>query len=139
MKKYLLLLIAFISVSLSALAVDVPRAVMEAFTKKFPAATEVKWGKENSKEYEAEFKLNGNQVSANFLPDGSWVETESAIHISDLPGAVAAAVKSKYPNAVMVRAFKIEKATGAVAYETEFKTGNKKKELILNADGTLAK
>ena len=46
-------------------------------TVSIPAATDVKWGKESAKEYEAEFRLNGNNVSANFGSDGAWVETET--------------------------------------------------------------
>ena len=123
----------------STFAIDVPKAIADAFAKKFPAATNVKWAKENAKEYEAEFKLNGKSISANFLNDGSWVETESEISTAELPAAVANAVKLKYADAVILKIFKIETAIGKVTYETEFKTGNKKKELVFNAEGNVIK
>jgi len=138
MKKYFLLLIGTLAMSLSTFAVDVPQVVTDAFAKKFPSATNIKWGKENAKEYEAEFKLNGKSVSANFLIDGSWLETESEIDIAELPAAVAAAVKTKHPGAAVLKVYKIETAKGRVTYETEIKTGNKKTEMILNADGLVA-
>lgn len=138
MKKHLVLFIAMIIANISAFAIDVPKAVADAFAKKFPAATGIKWIKENAKEYEAEFKMNGKSVSANFLTDGSWVETEAEISIAELPVAVAAAVKTKHPGAAVLKAYKIETAKGRVTYETEIKTGNKKTEMILNADGTVA-
>ena len=139
MKKYFLLMIGILAISLSTFAIDIPKAVADAFTKFFPAATNIKWIKENAKEYEAEFKLNGKSVSANFLTDGSWVETEAEINIAELPAAVVAAVKTKHPGAAILKAFKIETAKGRVTYETEIKTKNKKTEIILNADGTVVK
>ncbi len=139
MKKEMVLFIALIVVNISVFAINIPKAVADAFVKKFPAATNIKWIKENAKEYEAEFKLNGKSVSANFLTDGSWVETEAEISIAELPVAVAAAVKTKHPGAVVLKAYKIETAKGRVIYETEIKTGNKKTEMILNADGTFVK
>jgi hypothetical protein len=139
MKKLLLATVCMLAISISTFAVDVPKAVAEAFAKKFPAATNIKWAKENAKEYEAEFKLNGKSISANFLTNGSWVETESEINAAELPAAITTAVKTKYVNAVILKIFKIETATGKVKYETEFKTGNKKKEMIFDAEGNILK
>jgi opacity protein-like surface antigen len=139
MKKLFLAIVSILVISASSYAADVPKAVADAFAKKFPAATNIKWGKENAKEYEAEFKLNGKSVSANFLTNGSWIETESEINTAELPAAVTSAVKLKYADAVMLKIFKIETAKGKITYETEFKTGNKKKELIFNAEGDLIK
>jgi hypothetical protein len=139
MKKLFLVMLSMLGIFGSTFANDVPKAIADAFAKKFPAATNIKWAKENAKEYEAEFKLNGKSISANFLTDGSWVETESAINASELPAPVTASVKSQYPDAVILKIFKIETATGKITYETEFKTGNKKKELIFNAEGNVVK
>ena len=132
-------MLSILGILSSTFAIDVPKAIADAFAKKFPAATNVKWAKENAKEYEAEFKLNGKSISANFLNDGSWVETESEISTAELPAAVANAVKLKYADAVILKIFKIETAIGKVTYETEFKTGNKKKELVFNAEGNVIK
>jgi uncharacterized membrane protein YkoI len=139
MKKMTLTVLGIIVFAASSYAVDVPKAVADAFAKKFPAATSIKWGKENAKEYEAEFKLNGKSISANFLTDGSWVETESEISSSELPAAVTTAVQTKNAGAVISKIFKIEKAKGNTTYEVEIKTGGKKKDLIFNADGNLVK
>jgi uncharacterized lipoprotein NlpE involved in copper resistance len=143
MKKLLMLssLIAIITFSACAQELDaskVPVTVKAAFAKKFPGATP-EWGKENSKEYEAEFKMNGKSASANFLTDGSWVETEMEINNAELPQPAAAAVKTKYPDATILKVFKIDNAKGDVTYEAEIKTGSKKKELVLKADGTIVK
>ncbi|WP_462254619.1 PepSY-like domain-containing protein [Ferruginibacter sp.] len=139
MKKYSLLVISLLIITLSGFTVKVPKAVSDAFAKKFPAAMEIKWGKENANEYEADFKMSGNKMSANFLADGSWTETEATIAVNDLPAIVVATVKTKYPAHTIAGAGKIEKANGEILYETELKKGSKKMEVILNADGSIVK
>ena len=58
---------------------------------------------------------------------------------STRPAVVAAAVQKKHPGAVLIKLYKIETAKGAITYEAEIKTGNKKQELIMNADGSVIK
>ena len=119
--------------------INVPPAVIKAFNNKYPGALNVKWGKESAKEYEAEFKLNGNNVSANFGTDGSWVETETAIKVTELPEAVVAAIKKNYPGAVITMAERLEEPGNKLLYETVIKMKGKKKTLEMKPDGSLAK
>ncbi len=139
MKKLFLAIVSILGIAASTYAVDVPKAIADAFAKKFPAATNIKWGKENAKEYEAEFKLNGNSISANFLTDGTWVETESEIPAAELPAAITTVLQTSYKAAAVLKVFKIEKAKGDTTYEVEIKGVGKKKELIFNRDGTFLK
>lgn len=140
MKKVIIVCIAVIITAGSAYCqIKVTDAAKKAFAEKFPNATDVKWGKENAKEYEAEFKMNGQSVSANFKLDGSWVETESSIPVSDLPDAVSNAIKTKYPGIPILKAEKTEKPGGKIIYETVIKIHGKKKEIELNPDGTFVK
>jgi hypothetical protein len=118
---------------------DLPTAVKNAFATKFPGATDVKWGKESAKEYEAEFKLNNTSVSANFKDDGSWTETETTISSSELPAAVTNAVNKKYPGSVYGITEKIEKPGNKILYEVNITLNGKKKELELNPDGVIVK
>ena len=118
---------------------DLPSAVKNAFITKFPGATDIKWGKENEKEYEAEFKLNNTNVSANFKSDGSWTETETTIPSSELPAAVTNAVNKKYPGAVYGITEKIEKPGTKILYEVNITANGKKKEMELNPDGIIVK
>ena len=131
-------LFSTISLAACAQSVKVPEAVKTAFANKFPGAT-AEWGKENSKEYEAEFKLDGKSMSANFLTDGTWLETEAEISMTDVPSAVKTAVEKKYPGAVISKVYKIDNSKGELTYEAEIKTSGKKKELVLKADGTIIK
>lgn len=141
MKKNIVVLMLAIAASLSAISqpLKVPAAVKTAFNTKFPNATNVKWGKENAKEFEAEFKLNNKPVSANFGLDGSWVETESVIAVSDLPAAVSAAISAKYPGAPITLAEKTEQPGNKILYEVAIKVNGKKKGIELNPDGSFVK
>ncbi len=143
MKSIIIISVLGAIISLSACtqgldASKVPAVVKTAFTEKFPGAT-AEWGKENSKEYEAEFKVNEKSASANFLTDGSWVETEMEINNTELPQPGADAVKTKYPGATVSKVYKIDNAKGETTYEAEIKTGSKTEELVLKADGTIVK
>jgi len=118
---------------------DIPAPVKNAFNNKFPGATDIKWEKETKKELEANFKMNNADVSANFNLDGTWVETETTIPVTELPGAVTNAVNTKYPGAVYGRTEKIEKPGAKILYEVNITVNGKKKELELNPDGSMAK
>ena len=118
---------------------DLPAPVKTAFDYKFPGATDIKWEKENKKEFEANFKMNNAEVSANFGLDGTWVETETTIPSSELPVAVTNAVNTKYPGAVYGRTEKIEKSGGKILYEVNITVDSKKKELELSPDGVIVK
>ena len=141
MKELLLLVCCTVVIATTSCSqkTKVPDAVAKEFKLKYPGATNVKWGKENAKEYEAEFNLNGNSVSANFNADGSWVETETVINIAELPAAVVSAINRNHPGAVMTTAEKLEEPGNKVLYEVVIKVKGKKKTLELNADGIPAK
>lgn len=137
MKKNILVVIALL-ITIITLASDAPKAVKEAFAKKFPIAKSVKWEKENAKEYEASFTLNGAKMSANFNNEGVWLETETEIKIAELPVAVSAAIKTKFTSWVVTSVSKIEAAKG-IQFEADIKKGKEEKEILLNAEGTLIK
>ena len=140
MKNNLVLLGLAIVACLSATCqpLKVPAAVKAAFSAKYPSATNVKWGKENAKEFEAEFKLNGNGVSANFGMDGSWVETETVIKVAQLPVAVTNAITAKYPGAVITMAERLDAPGDKLLYEASIKVKGKKKTVELKPDGSFA-
>ena len=138
MKKAMMILAIVLLYSCS-FASTPPKLVSDAFTKKFPAATKVSWGKEGPKEWEAEFTLNGEKISANFGQDGTWLETEQEIKASSLPAAVLANVKSKYATWKIAEADKTETDKHGTIYEVDLKKGLKSKSLAFKADGTAVK
>jgi hypothetical protein len=119
--------------------IKVPHVISIAFTKQFGDATNVKWGKENAKEYEADFYLKGVKMSANYDLQGNWKETETEIAVKYLPEAVLSAIKTKYPSATISGADKVEKAAHGIMYEADVKINSKKKEVELFPDGKFVK
>jgi len=107
-------------------AQNVPSKVKEAFTKKFPNAQQVEWGKENPTVFEAEFVLNGTHMSANFDQEGNWKETEVEISHSDLPAAVQQTLKSDYAAAKVKHIFKVTSPDQTV-YEVAVAKASKEK------------
>lgn len=135
----------FLSVVLMALSfgvsaaqtLKVPAKVQNAFKNKFPHTEKVQWGMENAHEYEADFKVNGRDVSANFTRDGKWVETEFLLHKDQLPGKIKKQLKS-------FQGFmfgEIDKTIfpNKTIYEVEIKKAQSHKDLIFNSDGDLFK
>lgn len=139
MKKVMLILASLLVFSAFVFAATPPVKVQKAFETKFPDAASVKWAKENSNEWEAEFTVNGIKTSANFKTTGDWVETESQINISELPEAVSAEIKKLHPKGEITAAFRIESAKDGIKYEADVKTSKKTTEVILKEDGSSLK
>jgi hypothetical protein len=140
MNKIIFILISTISLSTALSAqTKAPAAVVAAFKTRFPAATAVKWGKENAHEYEADFTIDTVKYSANFSDKGAWLETERSIQLSDAPQKVQDAFNAAFHKRVLAVA-KIETAKGGVKYEIEvIKNTVQKTELFYSEDGILLK
>jgi hypothetical protein len=80
----------------------VPKAVLEAATKRFPKAEVVGASKEADKDktvYEVELKQGGKTIDVTLTPEGVITTIEQQIDAKDLPKAVAEALDKKYPKA----------------------------------------
>ncbi len=120
-------------------AIEVPDVVETAFAKQFPTAKKVKWEKETSELFEAEFLLDGKELSAVYKADGTWQETETEIQVAELPQAVLAQLKKTHPEAKIKEAAKIQRADNSVVYEAEIKVGRKETDLLFDANGNEVK
>jgi Protein of unknown function (DUF2874). len=144
MKKQML---AIFAVALGVTAVsgqkisekNVPATIKKEFQAKFPAATNAKWEMENKTTYEVVFKLNNEEVSANYSKEGKWLETEKEIKASKLPKAVADAISKKYPNCKMSEIAEVESAEHGKVYDVELTYSKKKYTLILKSSGEVVK
>ena len=117
---------------------EVPAKVKTAFNQKFPDATKVEWGRENAKEWEAEFKMDGKNYSANYDNNGNWMETEYRVSEKELPSAVKSTLSSKYANSKILVA-EISKTKDGKVYEILLKTNGEKSEIVLTPNGKILK
>ena len=139
MKKIVLMFMAVAIFCSCSFSLTPPKAVKDAFDKKFPAATKIAWGKEAAKEWEAEFTFEGDKISANFYEDGTWLETEKEIKATSLPAAVTTAIKTNYPGWTISEADKTETSKHGTIYEADLKKGMSKKSVAYKEDGTFVK
>lgn len=112
----------------------VPSVVSSAFKTKFPNAVKTKWEIENT-DYEAEFKINGEEMSANFDNAGNLLETETEIKVSALPAAVQASLKNDFNGYKINEASKINSAKYGDCYEAEVEKGEETFDVLFTADG----
>ncbi len=145
----LIILIGMFGVSMAANKTEIPKAVKEAFSKKYPTAEKVKWDTEENgeeateendeEEYEVKFKLKGNKTTAKFKTDGSWLETETNIKNADLPQAVKTAVTAQFAGYELDEAELVETPELAKAYEVKLKDKKNDAEVkaLFSEDGKL--
>lgn len=135
MKKSIFM-VAVLVISLIACAQNPPKSVADNFKMKFQNATKVKWDQEEENEWEAEFKMNGDEMSASFDNAGKWLETEKELKKNELPAAVLEAVNAEYAGYKMEEAAEIEKPDFK-GYELGIEKGEEELEILVAADGRI--
>ena len=139
MKNLILGIAVSALISMSACAQkDVPVAVKTTFSQKFAKATEVKWDKENKTEWEAEFKLDGKEYSANFDLKGIWLETEYKITANEIPAAVKTTIDKDYAGYIMKES-EISETTKGKVVEVKLTKGIKDEEICFDVNGKVIK
>lgn len=119
-------------------AKEVPADVKTAFSQKFPDASKVKWSMESETEWEAEFKMDGKEYSANFDTKGTWLETEYKVEMKDLPDAVKNTLKSEFEGYEIEEIEMVETADGKF-YELEIEKDDKEMEILIDLNGKVIK
>ncbi|MBS2100968.1 PepSY-like domain-containing protein [Carboxylicivirga linearis] len=107
MKRQLLFLFA-VGTTLMACGQTPPKKVETSFTQKFSNAQSPEWEQEGD-EWEVEFKLSGNEMSASFDNNGKWLETESEVKKKDVPAEIFKAVTLKFEGWEIEEIERIEK------------------------------
>jgi hypothetical protein len=139
MKTSILIMAAALLISLNFYGQevkDLPAGVKTAFIQKFPNATGVKWGKENAKEWEAEFKMDGKDYSANFDNAGGWMETEYKINNKEIPASVTTSIGKEFAGYKIDESEVSETDKGKV-YEIVLTRGKEEIEVVYGLDGQL--
>jgi hypothetical protein len=140
MKKiiFMLLTTAIMSNSANAQKISadkVPAVVTSAFKTKFPTVTKTTWEMENKTEFEANFKSNAVETSANFDNTGKWLETETELKVSALPIAIQSTLKKDFAGFKINEASKIESVKHGNCYEAEIEKGEETFDILFTADG----
>ena len=115
---------------------DVPAAVQTSFKSEFPNAKDVDWKMKEGK-YKVEFEINGLDHIASFGADGKLMARGMKIRISELPAAVATAVKGSYADRSIDDVYRVDRNGGAF-YLVKL-NGDPATKVLYSADGQVAK
>lgn len=77
-------------------AAEVPDAIKQALQTRFPNAPITEWKKKQGNIYEAEFTVDGKEITVMFDATGKWLETETAIDPVSVPKAVMDTVATQF-------------------------------------------
>ena len=94
---------------------QVPEAVLNAFNTIYPNADNVEWEAEGAY-FEGGVKINDLVTSVLFDANGTVIQTESEIAISDLPEGVTDYISKNLNNGQIDEAAKITDPTGKISY-----------------------
>jgi hypothetical protein len=139
-KKQVLMAVAFLATSYSAIAQDlkskdVPSVVKAELATRYPQATKISWEKEKGN-YEANWGgKSGEDNSVVITPSGSFVEIVKAIAITGLPASIPQYIETHFNGAKIKEAGKVTDAAGKTMYEAEIKGG----DLIFDEKGNFLK
>lgn len=139
MKKLIIVTVLISGLSICATAQKkASEQVLKAFTEKFTGASSVKWDKESPNEWEAEFKMNGKEMSASFDNAGKWLETETEIKSGDLPSAVSETISREYTGYKKGEIAIVENPE-LKGYEITLKKGESAVEVVIDSNGKILK
>jgi hypothetical protein len=115
-----------------------PESVKKVFGQKYAAAKSVKWSSESANEWEAEFTLNGKEMSAAFDNSGKWLETETEISSKELPASVSATLAKEFEG-YKAGEMSIVESPELKGFEIALKKGEKALEVVIDANGKVLK
>jgi len=125
----------FFSASLHADIIEIPEAIKKTFEELFPKVKMVKWDNAEGNRFEAGFVLNGKDVVAVFMPDGTFTEIETPIQSNELPLRVLKSIQKKFPLCKVTYAMKIQRANDVIVYDLEVDTGAESLDITLDSYG----
>jgi Putative beta-lactamase-inhibitor-like, PepSY-like len=116
----------------------IPADVTDAFAARYPHAQRVSW-KDELTDFEAQFLLNGYEMSAEFNGKGEWQNSEKKIKFEDLPAEVKDGfIKCKYSDWEKISFTEIEKNSQPIQYRIYVKKNAiGKKYLYFDVNGKL--
>lgn len=116
---------------------EVPEAVRTTFQAKYPGEDDPDWHTDDHGYWESRFRIDGIRHRADFLPDGTWVETEVSIEKKQLPDAVIKIIDDKFNDEEITEIEKVDSAKKGAFYDVEFKRKGKNKDVEFRASGEI--
>lgn len=132
-----LLLFATAAVSAQDLRTnEVPANLQSTFTKSFTNVKDVEWEKKGDV-YKVEFEINRMDHDIWYDAQGNVIKSKIEISESELPLAVASAVKTKYAD-YKIDSVEVLEEGGKKTYKVEIEKGwTKERKLVLDASGEI--
>ena len=134
--KKVTFIMSFLILGLFACSQAPPKTVSDSFAKKFSKAEKVKWEQEEENEWEAEFIINGQEMTACFDNAGKWLETEGEVEVKDLPAEVIKAIQLEFNGFEIEGAESIENPD-FTGYEMMLEKSETRVEITVNNKGEL--
>jgi hypothetical protein len=123
---------------------ELPPAVVKAADTRLPGAELTSAEKETEDGnvvFDLELKQHDLKYEMDVKEDGTILEIEK--QIKEIPVAVAASVKARYPQAQVKEVMEVNKVTGTIErpdhYEVTIANGEKSKEVVVSLDGSSVK
>lgn len=117
---------------------QVPTNLNESFQKAYPNATDVEWEMDGMN-YKVEFDMNKMENEVWYSKEGNIIKSEMELTEKDLPGAIATAVKNKYPE-YSIDEVEVTEVDGKKTYEVELeKWFSEDIKLFFSEDGSILK
>ena len=114
-----------------------PQTVVKSFQSKFSNAQDVKWAMEGQNEWEAEFKMNGESISATFDKAGKWLETEKEMKKADLPAEVFKSLALRFEGFEIEEVESIE-TPDFKGYEASLEKRETEVEVLIDKSGEIS-
>lgn len=120
---------------------DLPKPVLDAVKAKYPHA-EIEEAEKETEDgetvYEVELEVKEDEeITVALKPDGTIIEVEKEIAVSELPEAVTRAIKAKYPKAELEEAEQVVRGDHLL-YEVEVEIAEDETvEILLDAKGKI--
>lgn len=111
---------------------DVPDAVKTAFNSMYPNQDNIEWESQGAY-FEGGVKIDGMVTSVLFDANGTVIQSESQISVSDLPKGVAEYVSKNLNTEEISEAAKITDSSGKITYEAEVNGS----DYLFDSDGNL--
>ncbi len=121
------------------MSVKSPRLlIIQNFTVKYPAVKKVKWNEKTSDIWEAKFKINGIDYSADFYEDGKWIETAHEIEKKEIPISVKSTLETQF-SGYEIQKTQLFETKDFSHYEFVLGKGKEEIEVIVDPNNNIVK